>query len=58
MMSSLIILSKCPDLGLSWGSIEVYSGRRVVDIDFQPLGLKIERKEEGGWHSGELKYKI
>jgi hypothetical protein len=28
--------------------VEVYSGRHVVDIDFQPLGLKSDRKEGGG----------
>ncbi len=51
IMSCLIILSKCQDLGLYWGSVE------VVDIDFQPLGLKSDRNE-GGWDSGELKFKI
>jgi hypothetical protein len=44
--SCLIILSKCQDLDLFWGS--VYSGRHVVDSDFQPLGLKSDRKEGGG----------
>jgi hypothetical protein len=48
-MSCLIILSKCPDLGLYWGSVEVYSGQHVVDIDFQPLGLKSDCKERGFW---------
>jgi hypothetical protein len=40
MMSCLIILSKCPDLCLFWGSVQMHSGRHVVNTDFQPLGLK------------------
>ncbi len=46
IMSCLIILSKCQDLGLYLGSVEVYSGQHVVD--FQPLGLKSDRNEGGG----------
>ena len=38
-----------------WGYVQMYSGRHVVDIDFQPLGLKSDRKEEGFWG---LKFKI
>ncbi len=39
-MSCLIILSKCQDLCLFWGYVQTYSGRDLVDIDFQPLGPK------------------
>ncbi len=45
MMSSLIILSKYPDLCLFWGSVKMHSGRHPVNIDFQPFGLKSDRKE-------------
>ncbi len=45
MMSCLIILSKCPDLWLFWGSVKIYSGRHVVNINFQNLGLKSDREE-------------
>ncbi len=31
-----------------WGSVPVYSGKHVVNIDFQPLGLKSDRKGGGG----------
>jgi hypothetical protein len=48
MMSCWIILSKCQAFGLFWGSVQVYSGRHVVNIDFQPLGLKSYRKGGGG----------
>jgi hypothetical protein len=47
MMSCLIILSKCPDLCLFWGSMQIDSGRHQVNIDFQPLSLKSDRKEAG-----------
>ncbi len=47
MMSCLIILSKCQDLCLFWGSVQMYSGRHVFYIDFQLLGLKRDRKEGG-----------
>jgi hypothetical protein len=57
MMSCLIILLNCQDLGLFWGSVQMYSGRDVVNIDFQPLGLKNDHKEGGGGFWG-LKYKI
>jgi hypothetical protein len=49
MMSCLIILSKCQDLCLFLGYVWAYSGRHVVDIDFQPLGLKSGCKEGGFW---------
>ncbi len=55
MMSCLIILSKCSDLGLFWGSVQVYSGRLAVNIDLQPFSLKSDRKEGGFWG---LKFKI
>jgi|LakMenEpi03Aug12_release.lakeMendotaPanAssembly.Ray.scaffolds.fasta_scaffold447771_1 hypothetical protein len=45
MMYCLIILSRCSDLGLFWGSVQVDSGRHVDNIDLQPLGLKSDRKE-------------
>jgi hypothetical protein len=50
MMSCLIILSKCQDVCLFWGYVQMYSGRHVVDIDFQPLCLKSDHKE--GWIRG------
>ncbi len=30
------------------GYVQMYSGRHVVDIDLQPLGLKSDRKDGGG----------
>jgi hypothetical protein len=47
MMTGLIILSKCQDLCLFWVYVpDVFSaGSHVVDIDFQPLGLKSDHKE-------------
>ncbi len=47
MISCLIFLSKCSDLGLFWGSVQVYSGRHVVYFDLQHLSLKSDRKEGG-----------
>jgi hypothetical protein len=47
MMSCLIILTKCSDLGLFKGSVQMYSGWHVVNIDLQPLGLKSDRKKGG-----------
>ncbi len=47
MISCMIILSKCSDLGLFLGSVQVYSGRHVVYMDLQPLSLKSDRKEGG-----------
>jgi hypothetical protein len=47
MMSCLIILSKCQDLGLFWGFVQMHSGRHVVNIDLQSLGLKSDRNEGG-----------
>jgi hypothetical protein len=38
--------------------VEVYSGRHVVDIDFEPLALKSDRKEGGGFLGNQnLKFK-
>jgi hypothetical protein len=45
----LIIQSKCPDLCLFWGSMQTHLGRHAVNIDFQLLGLKSDRKEGGFW---------
>jgi hypothetical protein len=45
IMSCLIILSKYQGLCLFWGSVQMHSGRPAVNIDFQPLGLKSDRKE-------------
>jgi hypothetical protein len=42
-------------IGLFWGSMQVYSGRHVVNIDLHPLSLKSDRKE-GGFRG--LKFKI
>ncbi len=49
MMSCLIILSKCQDLYIFWGYVQMYLGQHIVDINFQPLGLKSDRKEGGFW---------
>jgi hypothetical protein len=38
------ILSKCQDLCFFWGYVQMYSGRHLVDIDFQALGPKSDRK--------------
>jgi hypothetical protein len=43
----LSCLSNVQDLGLFWGSVQVYSGQHIVNIDFQPLALKSHRKEGG-----------
>jgi hypothetical protein len=51
-MSCLIVLSKCPDLCLFWGSMQLHSGRLQVNIDFQSLSPKSDRKEGGD--SGDL----
>jgi hypothetical protein len=55
MMSCLIIISKCSDLGLFWGSVQVYSGGHVVNIALQPLGLKSDQKE-GGFEGLKFKF--
>jgi hypothetical protein len=44
-----IILSKCPYFCLFWGSVQMHSGLRVVNIDFQPLGMKSVHKEGEFW---------
>ncbi len=49
----LIILSKYQDLCLFWGYMQMYSGRHVVVIDFQLLGLK-----SGGILGTEIKILI
>ncbi len=65
-LKKIVILHKClvficvkASLGFMpiWGYVQMYSGRHVVVIDFQPLGLKSDRKERVGRFSG-LKFKI
>jgi hypothetical protein len=58
MMSCLIILSKCPYLCLFLRSVQMHSGRHPVNIDFQPLGLKSDRKEGAGGILGAKKFKF
>ncbi len=64
MLSCLIIFSNCPDLCLIWGSLQMHSGRLVVNIDFQPLGLKSDCKKGVFWglkfkiYSGRTKYSV
>jgi hypothetical protein len=37
------------DVCLFWGSVQMHSGWHAVNIDFQPLGLKVTaRRGEGG----------
>jgi hypothetical protein len=40
---------KCPYFCLFWGSVQMHSGLRVVNIDFQPLGMKSDHKEAEFW---------
>jgi hypothetical protein len=40
---------KMPGFMPIWGYVQMYLGRHVVDIDFQPLGLKSDCKEGGGF---------
>ncbi len=47
-------VSKCQALGLFWGSGQMYSRRHVVNIDFQPLGLKND--PQGGGYYGKIKF--
>ncbi len=58
MIFCLINLSKCQDLCLSRGSVKFYLGLHVVNIDFQPLGLKSDHKEGGGGNSGDRNKKF
>jgi hypothetical protein len=43
----MIILSKCPDLCLFWGSVQRRAERLAVNINFKLLGLKSDSKEGG-----------
>jgi hypothetical protein len=54
MMSCVIILLKCSDLGLFLGSVQVYSGQHVVNIDFQHFLGSEKCRKEGGIQGTEI----
>ncbi len=56
MVSCLNFLTKCQNLCLFWGYVQMYSGRHVGNIDFRPLGLKSDCK--GGGDSWDWSLKL